>query len=190
MFHARETTCYWYIIVYSSWPIVSPSRYEAVFAYCPPKLLRVLLQRRNAPSTGRRNSALLHIVHPHYNLPKYCRYCEVQRRYPRLISNTTCLINTDPTPHIAREQERNLENSCISLLSTPLNKPTLSFCRSSGIFVLCLRIIKLERREKASLFPFGQLGFGRCLRDAPVVTCNLISLANRRLHTRIRSSCR
>ncbi|KAL7969132.1 hypothetical protein HDV63DRAFT_377683 [Trichoderma sp. SZMC 28014] len=38
MYHARETTCYagaCCIIVHGSWSIVSPSRCEAVFAYCP-----------------------------------------------------------------------------------------------------------------------------------------------------------
>lgn len=119
------------------------------------------------------------------------RHYKIQKRISKLTSTRLVAPNNTPTPHIAREQERNLQNSFISLFPNPTeqaNARRLQVQRHFRLF--CLRIVKLERREKASLFPFGQLGLGRCLRDAPVVTCNLVSLANRRLHSKIRSGCR
>lgn len=161
--HARDTTCYagaWYIIAYSSWSIVSPSRYEAVFAYCPPKLLQVLLQTWNAPCTDRRNSALLRIVHLHYSLPKCYRHCEVQSRISRLTSTTTCLINNDPTPHIAREQRKKPRKQLHLPFVYPTEQASAKLLQVQRHFCLLLADHQVRAPRKSLAVPVWAIRLG------------------------------
>lgn len=138
VYHVRKTTCLctvrwdlaWHLCAVNS--SVFPPLVTKWRSLTAPKLMQVLVQTSNAPCADRRNSALLP-----------CRVISIATyldslgiaKYKREFQDWYLAPNHTPTPHIAKEQERKLKNITISLFPTPLNKPTLSGCRSSGIFV-------------------------------------------------------